>query len=146
MLMIQRCAVMTVLLALTALPASPQEPVELLEVLRPHARDWERLVAAEDARARTAEQLGIILEITRAAQPELRRLAVRALGRLERPTLVDSIAVLLRDPAPPVRAEAAHAMAQSATHGASEAARAALVSALGREREPVVISALVESL
>jgi cyclophilin family peptidyl-prolyl cis-trans isomerase/HEAT repeat protein len=140
---IQRSAITAACLALAALPAESQQ---LAEVLRPHARAWEQLVSAEDARARTPEQLAVLIQHTRSTEPELRRLAVRALGRLERPALADTIAILLRDASPRVRAEAAHALAQTVMRGAPAAARSALSSALASEREPIVIAAIVESL
>jgi cyclophilin family peptidyl-prolyl cis-trans isomerase/HEAT repeat protein len=129
--------------------AAAQDPAA---VLKPYAKEWERLIAAEDARAPTRVQLGHILTIANSSnEPELRRLAARALGRLERPSLVDNIAPLLRDASPRVRAEAAHALGQALVNvglgdPAHAAARQQLTSALSRERDAAVISAIAETL
>ncbi len=122
---------------------SAQQPTASL---RSHAAEWERLAAAEDARARTPEQLAVILSSLRSSEPELRRLAVRALGRLERTDLSDTIARVLRDRAPRVRAEAAHALGQARSRAPAGNAPATLLQVLGAEQDPLVISALVETL
>ena len=114
--------------------------------LRGRAAQWEQMAAAEDARARTPAQLATLLMTSHSSAPELRRLAVRALGRLERADLSDSIAVSLRDPAARVRAEAAHALGQSRSRAAPGNAQATLVQALAAEKDSLVVSAIVETL
>lgn len=114
--------------------------------LTPYARIWEQLIAAEDARALTPAQLNGILQTLRSNEPEMRRLAVRALGRLERASLADTIAARLRDPIALVRAEAAHALAQALSRGAPGRARQQLSNALRAERDTVAAAALAESL
>jgi cyclophilin family peptidyl-prolyl cis-trans isomerase/HEAT repeat protein len=114
--------------------------------LRPHAAQWERLAAAEDARARSTAQLAVLLEALRSPVPELRRVAVRGLGRLERVTHADTIGGLLRDPIPAVRAEAAHALGQAASRGDGALVRPALIRALSGERESAVRAAIAETL
>jgi vesicle coat complex subunit len=116
------------------------------EALRRYAREWEQMAAAEDARARTPEQLNILLRTSHSTEPELRRLAVRALGRLERAELSDSIAQALRDPAPRVRVEAAHALGQALSRSAAGNAQSLLMQALDGEPDPSVVAAIVETL
>ena len=81
------------------------------------------ILEAEDARAATAEQLQVLTVAAVSGPVPLQVLAVRALGRLERPGLVGTLVPLLDAAQAPVRAEAANALAQSA--GADEAAQRA---------------------
>ncbi len=61
------------------------------------------ILTAEDARAATTETLAPILRGLTARDAEVRRIAVRALGRMERSSLVPQILPLLSDDAPRVR-------------------------------------------
>jgi peptidyl-prolyl cis-trans isomerase B (cyclophilin B) len=84
------------------------------------------------------------------------RIAVRALGRLERPSLIADILPLLRHSIPAVRAEAANAVAQAAQGGAtnalvaegkaSAAAQSALAERLTVETESSVRAAICEAI
>jgi cyclophilin family peptidyl-prolyl cis-trans isomerase/HEAT repeat protein len=115
--------------------------------LRPHAAEWSAVLAAEDARARTAQQREVLVAATRSPEPELRRIAVRALGRLERAELVASIEPLLRDGDARVRAAAAHALGQAVHQQDDHAAiRESLVRALAAERVAAVRAAIAETL
>ncbi|MGH9347094.1 MAG: HEAT repeat domain-containing protein [Vicinamibacterales bacterium] len=71
------------------------------------------ILAAEDARAPTLEQLATLLEGMRSEDPGIQQLAVRGVGRLERPTLVPEILPLVSAKAPEVRSEAANALGQA---------------------------------
>jgi cyclophilin family peptidyl-prolyl cis-trans isomerase len=71
------------------------------------------VIAAEAARAATDEQLQLLVRAATTASPA-QVAGVRALGRLERAELVTTLLPLLDAPQPPVRAEAANALAQSA--------------------------------
>lgn len=115
------------------------------ELLRTHQNEWQRLIAAEDARAATPAQLRTILDATRSRNAELRRLAVRALGRLERSELRDSIAPHLKDADPAVRGEAAHALAQSVVRDSTTSVLDVLGLAMSGERSAGVVAALAES-
>jgi cyclophilin family peptidyl-prolyl cis-trans isomerase/HEAT repeat protein len=112
--------------------------------LREHAGAWEVLLAAEDGRARTAAQLEALRAGLRSEVPELRLIAVRALGRLERPDVIADIAPMLQDRDPRVRAHAANAFAQAARGGA--VSRLRLIAALEAERDPYAVEWIAEAL
>jgi cyclophilin family peptidyl-prolyl cis-trans isomerase len=118
----------------------------------------QRLLAAEDARGTGADGLEPLLAALSGGDTLLRRLAVRGLGRFQRPELGRRLLPSLADPVPAVRAEAANAVAQSlrrllrsaadtggAALGTREAA-AALARALATEPDPRVVDALAQSL
>jgi len=67
---------------------------------------------AEESRAPDEASLKILVDTLKFSNAGIRRTAVRALGRLVRPELVENIAPLLSDPDADVRAETANAMAQ----------------------------------
>lgn len=85
--------------------------------------------------------------------PFIRAFTVRGLGRLEKPEVADTIARMLADPAPEVRAAAADALAQSVARPAAAAAhpdvtgrvRARLTELLATEREPTVRASALEA-
>ncbi|HTK28024.1 MAG TPA: peptidylprolyl isomerase [Vicinamibacterales bacterium] len=126
------------------------------------------ILEAEDRRAPAARDLAIIRGGLHSGDAETVRIAVRALGRLERPALVGDIAPLLRHPLPEVRAEAANAIGQAVqplvkapakqpavrrTGGAADSpaatidgAMAPLVARLNVEAEPSVRAALCETI
>jgi cyclophilin family peptidyl-prolyl cis-trans isomerase len=74
----------------------------------------EAILIAEDRRAPTPRDLATIRGGLRSKDPDTTRIAVRALGRLERPTLIPDILPVLKSPWPEVRAEAANAVGQAA--------------------------------
>jgi peptidyl-prolyl cis-trans isomerase B (cyclophilin B) len=71
-------------------------------------------VAAEDRRAPTPGDLALIRSGMRSGVAQTVRIAVRALGRLERPELIADIAPILKHSLPEIRAEAANAIGQAA--------------------------------
>ncbi len=71
------------------------------------------ILKAEDSRAPDPAALKVLLEAAKSSKADIQRLAVRALGRLERPDLVDVIAPFLAAENASVRAEAANALGQS---------------------------------
>lgn len=71
------------------------------------------ILQAEDRRAATAADLATIRAGVASGDPVTARVAVRALGRLERPALVPDIVPALGRPYPDLRAEAANAVAQA---------------------------------
>jgi len=99
---------------------------------------------AEDRRAPRDADLRVLLDGAQHANEAVQRLAVRALGRLERPALAASIEPALSSPFPSVRAAAAEALGQAVATGdgnAAAAAQAALLKQLGVERDQSVIGA-----
>jgi cyclophilin family peptidyl-prolyl cis-trans isomerase/HEAT repeat protein len=72
------------------------------------------ILQAEDRRAPTARDLAIIQSGARSGDGQTVRVAVRALGRLERPSVISDITPALRHPLPEVRTEAANAIGQAA--------------------------------
>ena len=61
---------------------------------------------------RRAEDVSVILSALASSDPGVQRLAVRALGRMERPRYADSVTPLLRSSDPAVRMEAINALGQ----------------------------------
>ena len=113
------------------------------------------IIAAEDARAPTPEDLARL--VTSSASPDVRiqRAAIRALGRLERRDLVTTLLPRLRDASPLVRADAAFAIAQSMrgeklpldiAGSQVEGVLGALAGALASERDPSTVREIIRSI
>ena len=107
---------------------------------------WAEILAAEDRRADSPEGLDPILRATRSASAEMRRLAVSALGRMERVSLVPSILPLLSDSVPLVRAEAANALGQAVFRGDGSAVLNPLLDRLSAESDPHVRGVIAQTL
>ncbi|AHG88316.1 peptidyl-prolyl cis-trans isomerase cyclophilin type [Gemmatirosa kalamazoonensis] len=103
------------------------------------------LVDAEDARAATPAQLALLRAGLRDASPVVRRVAARALGRLERDALVPDLVAALDDRDAGVRAAAAEALIAATAHGDAPAARAAVLAHLAAERDPSASASLAEA-
>jgi cyclophilin family peptidyl-prolyl cis-trans isomerase/HEAT repeat protein len=110
------------------------------------AEGYLRIVAAEDARPAEGADLELLITMTSAADVLLRRSAVRALGRLENPVLVEEIAHHLADPDTSVRSEAANALAQAVHRTDGESALRFLLAAIESEESPAVLGSLARSL
>ena len=112
------------------------------------------ILQAEDRRAPSPTALAVIRAGTRSGDGQTARIALRALGRLERPALITDILPGLRHRLPEVRAEAANAIAQAAQglrNGTAPAlslvpAQTALITRLGADDTPAVRAAAAESL
>ncbi|MDX1647837.1 MAG: peptidylprolyl isomerase [Longimicrobiales bacterium] len=106
-----------------------------------------RIVAAEDARPAGGRDLEILLRGTEHDLAFIRHAAVRALGRLEDPSLLDAIVPSMVDPSPRVRRSAVNAMAQ-ALHGSSEVEATArlLMDRVRAESDPTVLGTIARSL
>ncbi len=109
-----------------AKPAEPAEPwffcvlcalcVLLVVFARAQAPATTRLAVlqAEDRRAPTPRDLAVIRSGAHSPDAQTMRVAIRALGRLERPSLIPDIAPALRNAFPEIRSEAANAIGQAA--------------------------------
>jgi peptidyl-prolyl cis-trans isomerase B (cyclophilin B) len=107
---------------------------------------YQLLLDAEDSRPVGSEALALLLDATELDDPFLRRTAVRALGRLERPSLASSLTRHLADTDVEVRAAAAEAVAQS-VHGEDGAeVLDPLLARVGTEADPAVRAMLARSL
>ena len=120
------------------------------------------VLVSEDRRAPTLRDLTILRLASRGRDPQTARIAVRALGRLERPDLIPDIVPALRHELSEVRSEAANAIAQAAlgwanapSDGAGKKAgastsvtsvQATLIARLEDEEEAGVRAAICESL
>jgi cyclophilin family peptidyl-prolyl cis-trans isomerase/HEAT repeat protein len=108
------------------------------------------ILDAEDARAPTSEPLEVLKRGLASASAEERRQAVRALGRLERPSIFPIILPVLADPVIFVRAEAADAVAQAVNCGddreAISGAQRALLTRAETESDGLVRGALAEAI
>ena len=107
---------------------------------------WGAIIAAEDARADDMRSLDPLVRGVQSPDPFIRRLAVRALGRFERPALVFGIAPLLSDPDPAVRAEATNAMGQAVYRGDASMVGTQLMARLIGERDPGVRGVIAQTL
>ena len=105
---------------------------------------YAEIVAEEDARGGMGT--GRVLEHLASADPQVRAVAARALGRLEDPGRADRIEPLLGDADPAVRAAAATALAQSVFGADPGPVITALASRVPAESDPAVLGALATSL
>ncbi|MGE0441184.1 MAG: peptidylprolyl isomerase [Gemmatimonadales bacterium] len=114
---------------------------------RADAQLRQAMLVAEDSRARTADELAPLYQGLASRDAEVAAMAVRAIGRLERPALLSRVLPFVADPRPAVRSAAAFAVAQIG-QDTSVAAGAApiLLDRLGQERDPTVIAALARSV
>jgi cyclophilin family peptidyl-prolyl cis-trans isomerase/HEAT repeat protein len=118
----------------------------------------QRVLTAEDARGSGPDGLAPLLAALGGRDPLLRRVAIRGLGRLQRPELGRTLLPSLSDSLPLLRAEAANAIAQSmrgvqrrdttsdSTRLSLPQAQAALTHALATESDSAVVDALAQSL
>jgi cyclophilin family peptidyl-prolyl cis-trans isomerase len=115
------------------------------------------ILQAEERRAATAADLLTLRSGIRSRDPQTAILAIRAVGRLERPALVSELIPALRFALPEVRAEAANAIGQAAQGWNASAQRpfgtpdigsmlTTLIAQLDDEEQPSVRAALCESI
>jgi cyclophilin family peptidyl-prolyl cis-trans isomerase/HEAT repeat protein len=114
-----RIWVASALLAAAAVAARAQAPSRMA------------ILIAEDHRAPTARDLATIRGGLHSRDLETARVALRALGRLERPELIPDLLPLLKSPTPEIRAEAATAIGQAAQGWKRPPARASAVRRTG---------------
>jgi cyclophilin family peptidyl-prolyl cis-trans isomerase/HEAT repeat protein len=138
------------LICVAPLAAHAQKP------FRPDTVRLQRVLVAEDMRGTGADGVTPLVEGVRSSDSMLRRVAVRAVGRLQRPDLARQLAAKLVDPVAAVRAEAGNAIAQSVNRvrrRASDSGQAdvlwaagVLAAAIDAERDARVADALAEAL
>ena len=104
-----------------------------------------RILVAEDARAATPSELAPIFEGLGDPDPRIARMAVRALGRIERPEFLSPLRRALADSDAAVRAEAANALGQIAA-GQVEEVQRVLRERLTIEQDADVVGAIDETL
>jgi len=113
------------------------------------------VLQAEDRRAPTPRDLGVLRAGTRSGDDQTARAAVRALGRLERSELIPDILPALRHSVAEIRVEAANAVGQAAQGWKGDkppaattvdSAFAPLVARLKVEAEPEVRAAICETI
>jgi len=116
---------------------------------------FEALLGAQDRRAAGEGDEDLLRQGLGAPTPGIRRFAVRAIGRLERPHAAEWIYPLLGDGDPAVRGEAAQALAQSVSGEVGSASpdstavrsvREALHAALADEADARVLARLARAL
>lgn len=105
-----------------------------------------RVIEAEDARATDPSGHFTFLEGISWPDPEVQRVSVRALGRLEDPSVLVDIGSMLLSPYPQIRAEAVNAGVQAVSGGDPRRAMAALVRFLPEETDPEVRGAILEAM
>ena len=96
------------------------------------------MLDAEDARGNGPAALGPIRKGLASPDPRVQALAVRALGRLERPEQIGLISPLLSSTHPEVRAEAVNALGQAVFSTDGERVAVLLHDHLAREADPGV--------
>ena len=113
------------------------------------------VLQAEDRRAPTANDLAILRSGAHGGDAQTTRMAVRAMGRLERPALIADVTPFLRHALPEIRIEAATAIGQAAQgwkgdhpapQVALDAAVAALLARLKVEADPDVRATICETI
>jgi cyclophilin family peptidyl-prolyl cis-trans isomerase/HEAT repeat protein len=148
-------AAQQVVLAVLSVLCGGVLPLERLDAQTPSAPPTRlAILQAEDRRAPTPRDLAIIRSGARSRDDQTVRVAVRALGRLERPALIPDIVPALRHELPEIRLEAANAIGQAAqgwktdppAASALDAVTAPLAARLAIEEEPDVRAAICETL
>ena len=104
------------------------------------------IVAIQDARPEEGIMLDRLTAYTRSENRFIRAMSVRALGRLENPTLASTIEGLLSDPAPEVRIEAANALAQAHFRANGSKALHPLINRADVEGEVATKAAIAKSI
>jgi cyclophilin family peptidyl-prolyl cis-trans isomerase len=118
---------------------APERPAEEADLLH-------RILTAEDSRSTNPQTLSPLAEGLTHPNAEIRRITVRAVGRLERAGLISEIQGHVQDSVASVRAEAANALAQSVRLGDPAPAKALLTERLSVESDEGVKGVIAESL
>ena len=104
------------------------------------------ILAAEDARTATPEGLAPVFQGVTSPDTLVQRIAVRTLGRMERPSLVSRILPALAAGSPAVRMEAANALGQAVLNGGADMVADALTARFNTEPDAGVQGAILHTL
>lgn len=135
---------LTVLGAIVAVSSSCTPPDVGREGGLPGAYLW--IAAAEDARPDSGQDLATLIRAASGDRAFLRQAALRALGRLENPELIEEIEPALADPVASVRAEATNALAQAVHRVDGDLITDLLLERARVERDSVVLGVVARSL
>jgi len=105
-----------------------------------------RIIRAQDSRARTDSDLTVLRTGLGAANPAIREVAVRALGRLERPDVIRDIGTALADSSLAVRLAAVQALGQAAYRIGVADARTLLLAQLEADSTQALRARIAETL
>lgn len=135
-------------IAATLLAATRDGQAQAASGFTPPSDDvvYAAILQAEDERAGTAQSLDLLIARLTALDTAARRMAVRAVGRLERSDLVSRLAPRLDDRDAGVRAEAANAIGQAVFGEDGEEAADLLLRRLGVERDASVRGTIAQTL
>jgi cyclophilin family peptidyl-prolyl cis-trans isomerase/HEAT repeat protein len=124
----------------------PGEGAGNLRLLAGSEEILQRVLETEDSRSRDPAAHFTLLEGISWPDPEVQRIAVRALGRQEDPSVLVDIGSLLESPYADIRVEAVNASAQAVAGSEPRRAMVALMNYLPHEREPEVRGAVLEAM
>lgn len=137
---------------LLALPLAAQSQ----RAYRPDMAQLQRILVAEDARGAGTDGIKPLVDGLASSDSMIRRVSVRAIGRLQRPDLARQLVAKLEDRVPAVRAEAANSIAQSVVRARRlptdslqpdvKWAAGVLAEAIGTEKNSFVQEALAEAV
>lgn len=105
-----------------------------------------RVIETEDSRSDDPAAHFTFLEGISWPDPGVQRIAVRALGRQENPSLLVDIGSMLESSYPDIRAEAVNASAQAVAGSEPRRAMVGLMNYLPQERDPEVRGAVLEAI
>ena len=110
------------------------------------AEGYLKIIAAEINRPTNGPDLEFLVKATSYRDVFLRQSAVRALGRLENPALINDLAHHIEDPQAAVRVEAVNALAQAVHRSDGAPVLGIFLARIGSEHDERVLAAFARSL
>ena len=110
------------------------------------AEGYLKIIAAEINRPTNGPDLEFLVKATSYRDVFLRQSAVRALGRLENPALINDLAHHIEDPQAAVRVEAVNALAQAVHRSDGAPVLGIFLARIGSEHDERVLGAFARSL
>ena len=110
------------------------------------AEGYLKIIAAEINRPTNGPDLEFLVKATSYRDVFLRQSAVRALGRLENPALINDLAHHIEDPQAAVRVEAVNALAQAVHRSDGAPVLGIFLARIGSEHDERVLGAIARSL